>query len=167
MSVVLGSSYARVVAKLANRTFTYNLPLTNLDGRQIEEYEVKKIRHELQNLDITSPEIEYAESILGYRIRWNFSYATFIDGADVQNILGGILTRAKQGYTLTLYPRIDEEWRSFEVKIDSESFALGINRNATFNTDLVLRLVTKNLEPDLKIQVAQPDYAGGFILTFN
>lgn len=155
MSVVLGIENARVVATLANRTFTYELPLTNRNGRQIETYEIKKIRHFTQGLDISTPTETILESVLGYRIYWDLSYSTFLDGDDVMNMVA-ILERYKQGYTLTLYPRADQDWRYFDVIPDNESLSLGISTGGYdgFNTDWNFKFVTRNLEQDLKLQIA-------------
>jgi len=159
MSLVLGIDNARVIATLANRSFTYDLPLTNRDGRQIETYEIKKIRHYTQGLDITTPTETILESILGYRIYWNLSYNSFIDGEDVITMVN-ILTKHSQGYSLRLYPRIDQDWRHFEVIPDNETLSLGITAGGYdgMNTDWNFKFVTKNLESDLKLVVAiSPD----------
>ena len=78
MSIVLGVGQPIINCQLGNRNFNYTLPLTNNDGRQIEEWEVKKIRHYLQGLDINDPSEEISERILGYRISWTFSYSSFM-----------------------------------------------------------------------------------------
>ena len=155
MSIVLGLDNARVVATLANRTFTYDLPLTNREGKQIETYEIKRITHITQNLDFSSPEETINDVILGYRISWDLSYNSFIDADDVINMYA-IMERHKQGYTLTLYPRIDQDWRYFTVIPDNQALQLGITAGGYtgFNTNWNFRFITKNLEQDLKLQVA-------------
>lgn len=159
MSIVLGVGQPIINCQLGNRNFNYTLPLTNNDGRQIEEWEVKKIRHYLQGLDINDPSEEISERILGYRISWTFSYSSFMDGEDVVT-LNNIITRHKQGYKLTLTPRDDQPNRKFVVVPDSDTLAIGINAggyNAS-NNGLVFRLITKNIEQSLNIEIAvDPD----------
>jgi len=168
MGLVLGIEHAKVVATLANRVFEYDLPLTNSNGRQIEDYEVKRITHYTQNLDFTDPEETILDVILGYRLSWTFSHSDFIEGSDVE-VFNAIMTRHKQGYTLRLVPRSDEEWRYFTVIPDNQTLSLGINSGGytAMNNSWVFRFITKNLEPDLKLQTAEEATAGGFILTFN
>lgn len=168
MGLVLGIENAKVVATLANRSFTYELPLTNSNGRQIEDYETLTKRVEGVGDDPDNPEIEFIERVKGYRIYWTFSHADFIEGSDVE-VFNSILTRHKQGYNLRLTPRSDEEWRYFDVIPDNQTLSLGINSGGytAMNNSWVFRFVTKRLEPDLKLQVAEEATAGGFILTFN
>ena len=155
MSIVLGVDNARVIATLANRTFTYDLPLTNRDGRQIETYEIKRITHFTQNLDFTAPEEDILDTILGYRIAWDLSYNTFIDGEDVITMVS-IMERHKAGYTLTLIPRIDQPQRRFTVIPDNQTLALGITAGGYdgFNTDWNFRFTTKSLVQSLQLEIA-------------
>lgn len=161
MSLVLGIENARVVCTSGSRTITYDLPLTNLQGRQIEHYDVVKVRHEVQSLDIDNPEITILEKVLGYRISWDFSYSSYIEGADVVK-MKNILDRYKQGYKLTLFPRVDELWRYFEVIPDNDTLSLGITSGGYSggNDSWNFRFITKNLEQDLKLQVIIPPPVG-------
>lgn len=155
MSIVLGCSYAKVVCQSGARTISYSLPLTNLNGRQIESYEVKRIRHFLQGLDIDNPTEEISERVLGYRIYWDFSYGEYVDGNDIIT-MNNIMIRHQQGYTITLTPREDQPGRSFVVIPDNESVSLGINAGGYrgAHTDWHFRFVTKNLEQSLKLEIA-------------
>lgn len=155
MSVVIGIENARVVATLANRTFTYELPLTNRNGRQIETYEIKRVRHYVQGLDITDPTEEILEDVTRYRISWDLSYSTFLDAEDVMKLIA-IQTRHSQGYTLTLIPRVDQPQRRFTVIPDNDSLSLGISTGgySGFNTDMNFRFITKSLVNDLQIEIA-------------
>jgi len=158
MSIVLGYEYPTIRATLANRVVSLTLPLTNLNGRQIEDYEVSKIRHYLQGFDILNPVETIVESIKGYRISWTMSHSDFIEGEDVE-IFDTILRLHKAGYTLQLTPRADQAWRFFTVIPDNETLSLGVDTGgsqAIFNTDWVFRLITTNLEQDLKLQQIVP-----------
>lgn len=157
MSIVLGCSYAKVKCESEGRLREFSLPLTNLNGKQIETHEVKRIRHYLQGLDIDNPTEQISERVLGYRITWDLSFSEFIDGNDVVKFYD-ILKLYKAGYTITFIPREDQDWRYFEVIPDNETLSLGITSAGYygFNDNFVFRFVTKNLEPDLKISVIAP-----------
>ena len=166
MSIVLGCSYAKVVATLANRTFTYSLPLTNREGRQIETYEPVGnprvgIGDDPENYLLTR-----VNRVKGYWIYWDLSYDSFINGEDVINMYA-IMERHRQGYTLTLYPREDQDWRYFTVIPDNQALQLGITAGGYtgFNTNWNFRFVTKNLEQDLKLQVAEEAPTIAYLIT--
>lgn len=154
MSLVLGIDNARIIASGTGEVII-DLPLTNRDGRQIETYLPKRITHYTQNLDFTNPEEQILDTILGYRITWDLSYSTFLDAEDVVKMVS-IMELHKQGYSLTLIPRIDQDWRFFEVIPDNASLSLGISTGgySGHNTDWNFRFITKNLEQSLKLQVA-------------
>lgn len=167
MSIVLGGTNSRVVCRSGSREVVFDLPLTNLDGRLIETYEEEKIRHYVQSLSIASPSIRIREQFLGYRITWSFSYNSFIDGEDVVKF-DKIDWFAHNDYTITLFPRMDEEWRFFDVIPDNESTSLGITKGgrlAQFNTDFNYRFVTPDLVQDrkLKVVVIPPSGITGYI----
>jgi len=159
MDISLGISNAKIVATLANKLFSYSLPLTNKGGRQIEDYEVKTIRHYVQGLDISDPTETILESVLGYRISWSFSYSDFVKGTDIE-IFESILAKHKQGYTLTITPRVDNPARKFVIIPDNQTLALGINSGGykAGNNSWVFRFITKNLEQSLGLGVViDPD----------
>jgi len=154
MSIVLGIDHARVVVSGTVETII-DLPLTNSNGRQIEDYVPITIRHEVQNLNFSNPQINTLEVVLGYKIGFTFSHSDFIQGSNVE-VFNSILKLHKAGATLTLIPRIDQDWRQFEVIPDNQTLSLGINSGGydAMNNGWVFRFITKNLESDLKLQVA-------------
>lgn len=154
MSIVLGGGTAVVWCVSGSRVIYFNLPYTNLNGRQIETHEPRKISHEVQSLDIDNPEIETKERILGYSITWDFSHVDFIDGADTVNYYQ-IMQYYKSGYDVYLMPRNDDQDRYFQVIPYNDSLSLGIAKGgveAPFNTDFAFRFRTKKLVQDLKIR---------------
>ncbi len=156
MSIING--YSHPIVKLfdpagtSEPAFTLELPLTNSEGL-VEQYEVKKVSHELISLDLDQPQITTAEKVLGYIITFKLSYNHFITGEDLYNSVKKIFDAAKAGWRVVLNPRKDAPWREFEVILANQTLELGINKGgskAKYHRLPVVIFRTKNLEPDLK-----------------
>jgi hypothetical protein len=156
MSIING--YSSPIVKLfepsgtSEPAFTVELPLTN-SGGLVEEYEVKKVSHELISLDLDEPQITTAEKILGYIITFTLNYNHFITGEDLYNGVKKIFDASKAGWRIIIVPRKDAPWREFEVILANSTLELGITkggRKSKYHRLPVLIFKSRNLEPDLK-----------------
>jgi hypothetical protein len=171
MSIINGYSSPKVKlyepAGTSEPAFTIELPLTN-SGGLVEEYDVKKISHELISLDPEQPQITTAEKILGYIITFTLRYDQFITGEDLYNGVKKIFDAAKAGWKIMLTPRKDAPWREFEVILANSTLELGINKGgsrAQYHRLPVIIFKTKNLEPDMKwFPPAYSEPGGGNVL---
>lgn len=156
MSIINGASYP--VVKLydprfpSEPRFTVHLPLTN-EGGLVESYQIRKISHELIDLDTASPGITTAEIVLGYTITFTLHYDKFITGEALYEGVKKILDAAKAGWRIVLVPREDAPWREFDVLLANDSLELGITKGgakAKYHRLPVLVFKTRSLEHDLK-----------------
>lgn len=141
--------------------FSVSIPLTNLNGGQVESYEIRKVQHELIDLDSTNNSITKAQSVSGMFIRWTFSYVDFITGNDLLGF-NKLFQAAIAGDRIQLMPRIDEGWRVFDVILDSNSFDVALRKggiNAVYHKGFQITFVTNELQTDLKWSIAEPNPA--------
>ncbi len=135
------------------------LPQAN-SGGLVETYEVKKITHELINIDSAQPAIINAQKILGYMITFTLHYDRWITGIALYDSVKKIFDAAKAGRKMILQPRDDAPWREFEVMLHSDTLELGLNkggRHCRTHRLPVIIFKTVKLEPDLKW--FPPDYS--------
>jgi len=110
MSIINGASYP--IVKLFDPRnpneprFTVHLPLAN-EGGLVESYQIRKISHELIDLDTANPGITTAEIVLGYTITFTLHYDKFISGEALYEGVKKILDAARSGWRIVLMPRED------------------------------------------------------------
>lgn len=162
MSIIIGYNNPQILMTNSGdaNTTTLSLPLTNLTGRQVEQYEYvgwngMQVDLSLDRDDVTRTELM---DVYGVFITWNLSYSDFIQGTDLINFQS-IIEGAFQGDTFQLIPRSDESWRYFDVNLVLNPFAVGIatgGSNAPFNKDFTISFKTKNMVKLLKWAVVIP-----------
>lgn len=169
MSVLNGNSYSRFFIAGSGDApgVTIDLPLAN---SMIENYDIRTIEHELIGLDISNPELEIAQEILGAFITFTFDFSEWITAETLKNKIETIYQSAKSGRLITLYPRIDVPTRFFEVKWTTTNFDLGIGASGNINHLPVFTFKTRRLEPEWKWEIketASPVIGGSYNVPFE
>lgn len=176
MSLVLGYSYASLeVRNASGRVFTVNFPMTSLSGRQVETYDIEGWEAKQVNLAILPSQVQRGllQGVYGFWINWTFNYPDRLQGSDAVNfarVIEAALTDDSGSSTMYLTPRVDEDWRIFQVVLSLEQFSLGISKGgslAKFNRDFVIRFKTKNMERSLKWSLTTADPVLCYINNFN